>query len=71
MFQKNISDLSNHKILSLKQVIQRLPIALEQEKVGSTSENLINEIREVIYSLHQEKENTNNVYNNIMIVIKV
>ena len=30
---------------------QRLPIALAQVKAGDTSENLFNEIRQIIYSL--------------------
>ena len=34
----------------------RLPIALAQEKAGNTSENLLNEILEIIYSLYQEKK---------------
>ena len=33
------------KILTLKQMLQRLPIALAQVKAGNTSENLLNEIR--------------------------
>ena len=37
---------------------QRLPIALAQEKGGNTSGNLLNEIRQIIYSLYQEKEVT-------------
>ena len=36
--------------------IQRLPIALAQLKDGNTSENLLNEIKQIIYSLHQAKE---------------
>ena len=35
-----------------------LPVALAQIKAGNTSENLLNEIREIIYSLYQEKEVT-------------
>ena len=54
------------KILTPKQMPQRLPIALAQVKAGNTSENLLNEIRQIIYSLHQEKEITKKVYNNIM-----
>ena len=38
------------KILTLKQMLQRLLIALAQLKIGNTSEHLINEIRQVIYS---------------------
>ena len=39
-------------------MIQRLPVALAQVKAGNTSENLLNEIRQIIYSLYQEKEVT-------------
>ena len=36
-------------------MLQRLPIALAKVKVGNTSENLVNEIRQIIYSLKREK----------------
>ena len=36
------------KMLSLKQMLQRLPIALAQVKVGNTSESLLNELRQII-----------------------
>ena len=39
------------KILTPKQMIQRLPIALAQVKAGNNSENLLNEIRQIFYSL--------------------
>ena len=51
-------------------MLQRLPIALAQVKAGDTSENLLNEIREIIYSLYREKEITKKVYINIMNSIK-
>ena len=35
-------------------MLQRLPIALAQVKASITSENLLNKIRQIIYSLHQE-----------------
>ena len=54
------------KILSPQQMLQRLPIALAQVKVGNTSEDLLNKIRQIIYSLCREKEITRKVYNNIM-----
>ena len=41
------------KILTPKQMLQRLPIALAQLKVGNNSESLLYEIREIVYSLHQ------------------
>ena len=47
-------------------MLQGLPIALAQVKVGNTSENLLNEIRQIIHSLYQAKEITKKVYNNIM-----
>ena len=36
------------KILTSKQILQRLPIDLAQAKAGNTSENLLNEIRQII-----------------------
>ena len=37
---------------------QRLLLAFAQVKAGNTSENLQNEIRQIIYSLYQAKEIT-------------
>ena len=59
------------KILTSKQMIQRLPMALAQVKAGNTSENLLNEITQIIYSLYREKEITKKVHNNIMNSIKL
>ena len=39
-----------------EQVLQRLPIAPAQVKAGNTSEHLLYEIRQLIYSLHQERK---------------
>ena len=36
------------KILTSKQMLQRLPIALAQVKAGNNSENLLNEIEKII-----------------------
>ena len=47
-----VSDHSNLKILTPKEMLHRLSIALEQVKVGNTSENLLNEIIHIIYSLY-------------------
>ena len=52
-------------------MLQRLPIALSQVKVGNTTENLLKEIRQIIYYLYREKETTKQVYNNIINLIKV
>ena len=53
-------------ILTPKQMLQRLPIALVQVKAGKNSQNLLNEIRQIIYSLYQSKEITKKVYNNLL-----
>ena len=52
-------------------MLQRLPIVLVQVKTGNTYENLLNEIRQIIYSLYRAKEITKKVYNKIMNLIKV
>ena len=54
------------KILTPKQMLQRLPIALGQVQAGKNSESLSNEIRKIVYSLYQSKEITKKVYNNII-----
>ena len=54
------------KILTPKQMLQRLPVALAQVKAGNTCENLLNEICQITYSLYRAKEITKKVYNNIM-----
>ena len=46
------------EILTPKQMLQRLPIALAQVKAGNTFENLSNEIRQIMYYLYWEKEAT-------------
>ena len=45
-------------MLTPKQMLQRLPITLAQVKAGTNSEHLLNEIREIVYSLYQSKEVT-------------
>ena len=54
------------KKLTPEQMLQRLPIALAQVKAGNSSENLLNEIRQIVYSLYQSKEITKKVCNNII-----
>ena len=50
---------------------QRLPAALAQVQAGNISENLLNEIFQIAYSLYQAKEVTKKVYNNIVDSVKV
>ena len=53
------------KILTPKQMLQRLPIALVQVKACIKSKILLNEIRQIVYSLYQSKQITKKVYNTI------
>ena len=59
------------KILTLKQMLKRLPLALVQISTGNNSESSLNEIRQIVYSLCRSKEITKRVYNNIIKSIKV
>ena len=59
------------KILTPNQMLKRLPIALAQVKAGNNSESLLNEIRQIVYSLYRSKEITKKLYNNIINSIKV
>ena len=44
------------RILTSKQMLQRLPIALAQVKAGKNSKNSLNEIRQIVYYLYQLKK---------------
>ena len=39
------------KILTPNQMLKRLPIAFAQVKAGNNSDSLLNEIRQIVYSL--------------------
>ena len=56
--KQNKTEGKRLKILTPKQMLQRLPIALAEVKAGNNSEHLLNEIRQIIYSLYQSKEIT-------------
>ena len=48
-------------------MLQRLPTALAKVKAGNNSgNNLLNEIRKIIYYFYQSKEITKKVYNSII-----
>ena len=64
--KKNETKGTGLKILTPKQMLQRLPIALAQVKAGTNSESLLNEIRKIVCSLYQSKQITKKVYNNII-----
>ena len=59
------------KLLTPKQMLQRLPVVLAQVKAGNNSESLLNEIRQIFYSLYLSKQITKKVSNNIIKSINV
>ena len=54
------------KILTSKEILQRLSIALAQVKAVNNAESLLNQIRQVVYSLYQSKQITKREYSNII-----
>ena len=56
--KQNETEGKGHKILTLKQMLQRLPITLAQVKAGNNSESLLNKIRQIVYFLYQCKQIT-------------
>ena len=57
---------SGLKILTNKQMLNRLPILLAQIQAGNNSKSLKNEIRQILYSLYRSKVLTKTVYNNLI-----
>ena len=56
--KQNKTEGTGLKIITPKQMFQRLPIALAQVKAGNNSESLLNEIRQIVYSFYQSKQIT-------------
>ena len=69
--KQNKTEGKGLKILTLKKMLQRLPISLAKVKAGNNLESLLNEIRQIVYSLYQSKQITKKVYNNIIKSINV
>ena len=67
---KEESSGSRLKILTNKQMLNRLPILLAQIQAGNNSKLLKNEIRQILYSLYRSKVLTKTVYNNLIEVIR-
>ena len=57
---------SGLKILTNKQMLNRLPILLAQIQAGNNSKSLKNEVRQILYSLYRSKVLTKTVYNNLI-----
>ena len=69
--KQNETEGKGRKILTPKQMLQRLPISLAQVIAGNNSESLLNENRQIVYSLYQSKQTTEKVYNNIIKSINI
>ena len=54
------------KILTNKQMLNRLPILLAQIQAGNNSKSFKNELRQILYSLYSSKVLTKTVYNNLI-----
>ena len=61
---------SGLKILTNKQILNRLPILLAQIQAGNNSNKLKNEARQILYSLYRSKVLTKTMYNNLIKVIR-
>ena len=57
------------KILTLNQMLRRLPIPLAELKTGNNSEKLINKIRQLLYSLYRSKKLTKRIYKSLTDII--
>ena len=64
--KQNKTEGTGLKILTPKQMLQKLPIALAQVKASYNSKSLFNEIRQIVYSLYQLKQIIKKVHNNII-----
>ena len=58
-------------MLTLKQNLPKLLIALAEVKASNTSENLLNEVVQMMYYLFREKEITKKVHNNVINLIQL
>ena len=61
---------SGLKILTNKQMLNRLPILLAQIQAGNNSSKLKNEARQILYSLYMSKVMTKTVYKNLIKAIR-
>lgn len=53
------------KTLHQKQLLQRSLLLLAQMQVGNTSENPLNKIRQIAYTMYSAKQISNKVYNDL------
>ena len=65
-FNDRTQRIQGLKILTLDQMLSRLPITLAQLKAGNNSEKLKNEIRQLLYSLRRSKKLTKTICNHLI-----
>ena len=65
-YENEESSGSGLKILTNKQMLNRLPILLAQIQEGNNSTKLKNEARQILYSLYRSKVLTKILYNNLI-----
>ena len=74
-YPKSGSDTSKKgeglKILTNKEMLNRLPISFAQIEAGNNSNKLKNETRQILYSLYRSKALTKTVYNKLIKSIRV
>ena len=68
-FNKKKQEGKGLKILTLDQMLSRLPINLAQLKARNNSQKLKNEIRQLLYFLYRSKQLTKQLYNNLINII--
>ena len=54
------------KILTLQQILSRLPISLTQLKSGNNSQKPKNEIRQLLYSLYRSNKLSKKIYHSLI-----
>ena len=68
-FNKQNQQGKGLKILTLNQMLNRLPIALAQLQAGNNFNKLKNEIRQLLYSLYRSKNMTKQINKSLIDII--
>ena len=67
---KEVKEGKRLKVLTPNRLLTRLPLFLVQIKAGNNSDKLKNEIRQILYLLHQHNKITKKIYNNLIKSLK-
>ena len=58
--------MSDWSTLTPDEMLSRLAITLAQLKAGNNSQKLMNEMRQLLYSLYRSKKLTKTIYNHLI-----